>query len=150
MYLGSRGVQETAYGEVTKDSWGPYRRNKGVIHCIFTIWYTNLFPCLKRWKYLQHKQQWIKNEKKLENISAWNLEKVRNKSEVIDEAWNKSEKVHFASLMDICHLKNSELEKKHQKYQGRVVLRGDIVRGDSGSYAVFTEQPSSTSQVTAA
>ena len=150
MYLGSRGVQETAYGEVTKDSWGPYRRNKGVIHCIFTIWYTNLGPCLKRWKYLQHKQQWIKNEKKLENISAWNLAKVRNKSEVIDEAWNKSEKVHFASLMDICHLKNTELEKKHQKYKGRVVLRGDIVRDDSGSYAVFTEQPSSASQVTAA
>ena len=31
---------------------------------------------------------------------------------------------HFASLMDICHLKNAELETKHQKYKGRVVLRG--------------------------
>ena len=30
-------------------------------------------------------------------------------------------------LMDICHLKNAELEAKHQKYKGRVVLRGDIV-----------------------
>ena len=42
--------------------------------------------------------------------------------------------------MDICHLKNAELEAKHQKYKGRVVLRGDIVKDDSGSYAVFTEQ----------
>ena len=52
--------------------------------------------------------------------------------------------------MDICHLKNSELEAKHQKYKGRVVLRGDIVTDDSGSYAVFTEQGSSASQMTAA
>ena len=58
--------------------------------------------------------------------------------------------VHFASLMDICHLKNAELETKHQKYKGRVVLRGDIVKDNSGSYAVFTEQGSSASQMTAA
>ena len=32
----------------------------------------------------------------------------------------------------------------------RVVLRGDIVKDDSGSYAVFTEQGSSASQMTAA
>ena len=52
--------------------------------------------------------------------------------------------------MDVCHLKNAELETKHQKYKGRVVLRGDIVKDDSGSYAVFTEQGSSASQMTAA
>ena len=52
--------------------------------------------------------------------------------------------------MDICHLKNAELEAKHQKYKGRVVLRGDIVKDNSGSYAVFTEQGSSASQMTAA
>ena len=45
--------------------------------------------------------------------------------------------VHFASLMDICHLKHAELEAKHQKHKGRVVLRCDIVKDDSGSYAVF-------------
>ena len=52
--------------------------------------------------------------------------------------------------MDLCHLKNAELEAKHQKYNGRVVLRGDIVKDDSGSYAVFTEQGSSASQMTEA
>ena len=74
---------------------------------------------------------------KLEKISAWNLTKVRNKSEVIDDARTSGATVHFASLMDICHLKNTELEAKHQKYKGRVVLRGDIVKHDSGSYAVL-------------
>ena len=81
-----------------------------------------------------------KEWEKLEKISAWNLTKVRSKKEVIDEARTKGAKVHFASLMDICHLKNAEVEAKHQKYKGRVVLRGDIVKDDSGSYAVFTEQ----------
>ena len=53
-------------------------------------------------------------------------------------------------MMDTCHSKNAELEAKHQKYKGRVVLRGDVVKDDSGSYAVFTEQGSSASQMTAA
>ena len=88
--------------------------------------------------------------KNLEKIAAWNLTKVRSKKEVIDEARTKGAKVHFVSLMDICHLKNAELEAKHQKYKGRIVLRGDIVKDDSGSYAVLSEQGSSASQMTAA
>ena len=52
--------------------------------------------------------------------------------------------------MDWCHLENSELEQQFQKYKGRVVLRGDSVKDDSGAYAVFTEQGSSASQMTAA
>ena len=64
---------------------------------------------------------------------------------MIDEARTSGATVHFASLVDICHLKNAELEAKNQKYKGRVVLRGDIVKDDSGSYAVFTEQGSSAS-----
>ena len=57
----------------------------------------------------------VKECEELEKISAWNLTKVRSKKEVIDEARTKGAKVHFASLMDICHLKNAELEAKHQK-----------------------------------
>ena len=86
----------------------------------------------------------------MEKISAWNLTKVKSKKRVIDEARTAGTAVHFASLMDICHMKNAELEAKHQKYKGRVVLRGDIVKDNSGSYAVFTEQGSSASQMTAA
>ena len=56
--------------------------------------------------------------------------------------WKHNEtkkKVHFATLMYMCHLKNAEVEPKLQKYKGRVVLRGDIVKDDSGAYASFTE-----------
>ena len=68
---------------------------------------------------------------------------------MIEEARTSGATVHFASLINICHLKNAELEAK-QKYKGRVVLRGDIVKDNSGSHAVFTEQGSSASQMTAA
>ena len=92
-----------------------------------------------------------KKWEQLEKISAWNLTKVRSKKEVIDEARTKGAKVRFASLMDICHLtKMPNWRQSTKKYQGRVVLRGDTVKDDSGSYAVFTEQGSSASQVTAA
>ena len=59
------------------------------------------------------------------------------------DRWRKEwgQKKHFASLMGLCHF---------QKYKGRVVLRGDIVKDDSGSYAVFTEEGSSASKMTAA
>ena len=125
-------------------------QEKETIHCSITIWWTYSFLCLKPWQFPRQKAAVEKEWEKLEKISAWNLTKVKSKKEVIDEARTKGAKVHFASLMDICHLKNAELEAKHQKYKGRVVLRGDIVKVDSESYAVFTEQGSSASQMTAA
>ena len=51
-----------------------------------------------------------------------------SKTDVTLEAQKEVKKVHLATLMDICHLKTAELEQKHQKYKGRVVLRGDIVK----------------------
>ena len=56
-----------------------------------------------------------KEWEKLEKIPAWNLTKVRSKSEVTDGARTKGAKVHFASLMDKCHLKNAEVEAKTPK-----------------------------------
>ena len=95
------------------------------------------------------RQQCRKNGK-IGKISACQLTKVRNNKELIDEARKEGKTVHFASLMDISHLKNSELEPQLQKYKGRVVLRGDTVKDGSGSHAEFTEQGSSASQMTAA
>ena len=60
-----------------------------------------------------------KEWEKLEKILASQLTKVRNKKEVIDEAKTKGRKDHFVSLMDLCHLENSELELRYQKYKGR-------------------------------
>ena len=35
--------------------------------------------------------------------------------------------------MDICHLKNAELQSKYQEYRDRDVLRVDIAKNDSDS-----------------
>ena len=91
-----------------------------------------------------------KEWKKLETIPAWHVRKVKSKKEVIKDAQKNNNKVHFASLMDLCHLKNSVLKPQFQKYKGRVVLRGDIVKDGSGAHAVFTERGSSASLMTAA
>ena len=78
------------------------------------------------------------------------MTKVRSKTEVIQEAQKEQRTVYFATLMDTYHLENSELDQTFQKYKGRVVLRSDTVKDDSGSDAVFAEQQSSVSQMTAA
>ena len=117
-------------------------QERGAIHYYMKIWYTKFIPMPQAMKIPAAKAAVDIEWEKLEKISAWNLTKVRSKSVVFDEARTKGAKVHFASLMDICQLKNAELEAKHQKYKGRVVLRGDILKDDSGSYAVLTEQGS--------
>ena len=116
------------------------------IHWAIITWCTSLVQYLKHWKYPMAVEKGVEKLRQYRH-GSW---QVRNKTELIEEARNKGRKVHFALLMDLCHLKNSELEPQFQQYRGRVVLRGDTVKDDSGSYAVFTEQGSSASQMTAA
>ena len=56
-----------------------------------------------------------KKWKKLEAIPAWQLYKINSKKQVILEAQRDKQKIHFATLMDISHLKNAELEAKKSK-----------------------------------
>ena len=44
-------------------------------------------------------------EEKLENLLAWQMTKVKTQREVIKEAQKEQRTVHFATLVDICHLK---------------------------------------------
>ena len=124
-------------------------QEKVTIHYSITISFTNLFLCLKPWKFPQQRHQWKRNGKnwrkfrrgtwrKSEVRKRWSMKQGRRAQRFISPHWWT------------CHLINAELEAKHQKYKGRVVLRGDIVKDNSGSYAVFTGQGSSASQMTAA
>ena len=54
--------------------------------------------------------------------------------------------VHFATLMDLYHIKDTELDKTSSEYKGRVVLREDV-KDDSDSNAELTEQGSSVAKV---
>ena len=84
-----------------------------------------------------------KEWKKLETIPGWQLEKVKSA---------KRQKESPLCYTD-GHMSSHERgvrTKITKKYKGRVVLRGDIVKDDSGAYPVFTELGSSASQMTAA
>ena len=43
---------------------------------------------------------------------AWDVTRVRPKAEVIAESERTGKPVHFGSLRDLCHIKNSQLGKK--------------------------------------
>ena len=120
------------------------------IHYSTTICFTSLFLCLNLRKFLQQKQRWTRNGKNWRKFrrGTWQKSEVRKMWSM--KQGRRALQFILHHLMNICHLKNAELEAKHQKYKGRVVLRGDVVKDDSGSYAVFTEQGSSASQMTAA
>ena len=62
------------------------------------------------------KQQVDKERENFDKILAWKLRKVRNKREGSNAASKEGRTVRFGSLMDICHLKNSELDPQFQKY----------------------------------
>ena len=87
---------------------------------------------------------------KLANKRAWDLESVRGRQDVKDEAIKQGKATHFGGLMDMCHRKHAELAEKFHVYKGRVCFRGDQVRDEEGFYAVFSEQGTSASRQEAA
>ena len=93
---------------------------------------------------------WTRNESSSRQFRHGIWKKSRGRRRLFSKHKQTTSKSTLPHLMYSSHLKNSELEPKFQKYKGRVVLRGGIFQGDSGAYAVFTEQGSSASQMTAA
>ena len=79
---------------------------------------------------------------KLEQIPAWNVKDVQERSKVKKDSDKSGIPVHFAELMALCFLKNAELEKHLQKYKGRLVLRGAtfVIRMGSKQYLLNKEQ----------
>ena len=68
-----------------------------------------------------------KRSDKPEKLPAWQVEEVKSLKEVIERHKKEGKTVHP---------------------KGRVALRGDVVKDDSGSYAVFNERGRSASQMT--
>ena len=54
---------------------------KETIHYSITIWCTNLFPCVKPWKFPQQRQQWTRNGKNWRKFrrGTWRKSEVRKK-----------------------------------------------------------------------
>ena len=112
------------------------------------IFCTSLFQNSKQWTFRLRQPQSTKEWEKLETLPAWHVTKVKSKKKrSVEKGTKKRRTVNFATLMDSCHLKKTG--KNFLWYKGHVVLQGDVVEDDSRSYAVFTEQGSSASQMTA-
>ena len=71
---------------------------------------------------------------KLAGLPAWDLNKMKPKAEVVRSATRRGIDVHFGSLRDLCHLKNSELAEILQRYKGRVVFRGILSKINPGTW----------------
>ena len=123
--------QECVWKNLYQNIMRTFLQEKGTTQYNITIWCANLFLCLRQWRYPQQKQQWIKNGRNLKRFRRGTLQKSEVNQRWSTKQGRRAEKFIFASLMDVCHLKNAELETKHQQYKGRIVLRGDIVKDDS-------------------
>jgi hypothetical protein len=87
---------------------------------------------------------------KLETKKASDISKVAPKAKVIRDARSRGVHVHFGQLMDLCHIKNSQMGEEFWSYKGRIVFRGDLTKDEDGQFAVFTEQGASASNMAAA
>jgi len=78
---------------------------------------------------------------KLEKQVAWELENVREWSDVVKEANAKGVKVHVGRVFGILVEKGSELPKGHpdRKFKGREVFQGNQVKDQVGDWALFEE-----------
>ena len=52
---------------------------------------------------------------KLNRIEAWDMSKVQSKRVIQEKAKRTGKTIHIGELMELCHLKNSQLEKKISK-----------------------------------
>ena len=123
---------------------------KGTVHYNITIWYTNF-------SYASSNE-----DSRSKSSSGWRMGEIwkdsvvepdESQQQIWRDWWSKKRRAQkYTSLhwwtSVIWRMPNWRQSTK--KYKGRVVLRVDIAKDDSGSYAVFTEQGSSASQMTAA
>ena len=106
---------------------------------------------MKIWLKIEEGKKALEKEwSKLEKIKAWDLSSVQPKEKVRQRAIKEGKTVHFGSLMELCHVKHSELDRKYWIYKGRLVFRGDCVTDETGFYAAFSEQGTSASHRCAA
>ena len=84
-------------------------QGKKLIHWIITILCTNLFLCLKQWRYQMRKQQWINNVKNSRNTSMAADESQKRKR---GDRWNKERRKNSSLCAINGHLSSQEFGVK--------------------------------------
>ena len=107
---------------------------EGKVQWLLTFFCTNTPLSLKQSRYLMQKRMLTKSGTNWSTCQLGENLKKKVRGRLLSKHERKT--VHFATFMDWCHLKKSALEDGFAGYTGRVVLRGDEVKDDSGSHAV--------------
>ena len=77
------------------------------------------FRCLKRWKFRMYLLQCTRNGRNLRQSQHGNWRKSRGRRRLFSKHKDTNRKVHFAALMDICHLKKRGVRIKVTEVQGQ-------------------------------
>ena len=143
LYCGSSRIYKEAFVVYSSEiSWRPHRRESIKFSYSLQFGGKNVIPMRPA----------IENPDAKAAVKKW-MREAREDPSMADgwcEAQKEKRKVPIATLMDICHLKNAELEPKHQK-----IHRTTRVPRRHGKRWIcctrgFTDQGSSASQTTAA
>ena len=70
-----------------------------------------------------------------DNLPAWKLDKVKSKEDVILEAQKEKKKVHFATLMVICHI-GQNVRTRNFRARNEIVERGAVTKSQTGRKAL--------------
>ena len=106
-------------------------------------------PDGKMWSLPKAKQSVDDGWAKLNKEKAFGMRNVMGRKEAKDMYAALNEPVHFGSVRQLCHEKHSELPPAQRVYKARVVFRSDTVKDADGYLAVFSEQVTSASDMTA-
>ena len=117
--------------------------------CRTTTRCTNQFPYRKQGQCLRQRLLLMRSGKIAEDIG---LGRVQNDQQSRGNTKRKLEgkTVHFATFMDLCHLRSLNWRKSAKSTNKEYVLRADVVKDDSGNNAVFTQQGASATHMAAA
>ena len=89
---------------------------------------------------------------KLRKAGCWDESKMREWSEIADEARRLGKKVHVGRVFEIVVEKGSELKPGDpaRKFKGRVVYQGNMVMDENWDAAIFSDLSSAPSSMEAA
>ena len=118
MYRGSAWIYETTSGIfLVEKSRRPHCRQRIYFDDPLQIRFISLFRCRKQWKFQMQKQQWTRNGRSYRQLQlgSWESQMQEGGS---PGSTKRQTNVHFATLMDDCHLKKCGVRTKISEVQG--------------------------------
>ena len=90
-------------------------------------------------------REWAKLEDPKKPV--WDVTKVQPRAKVEARGLAEGRPIHFGALLELCSIKHFELKQLILEYKGRVCFRGDTVKTEEGTHAVFSEQGTSSAHM---